>query len=156
MGLTIQASSSSGNPPELEDGLYDARFDGVRAEELENSQFGDNKVFIWDFTLFEDGKAIREERDDHEKFGEPIEVQGMTSRSTNTKSKTTPRAVRYLKGIMSAEEFEAFVAEKPVDVDALVGRMVQVQVELKENGWAKVTDVLPAKKARSRRQASED
>jgi hypothetical protein len=153
VGLTVAGSSKSGNPPDIDKGMYDARFDGVRAETLEASQFGNNDVYIWAFTLFEDGKPIREDREDHEKFGEPVEVEGITSRSTNVKSKTTPRAVSYLEAIMTEEEFEAFKAEKPIDTDALIGRMVQVQVVIKDSGWPKVDDVLPAKKARSRRSA---
>lgn len=148
MGLTLAGTSKSAEAPELKKGMYDARFEGVRADTIENSQFGDGDVFIWAFTLFEDGSPMREDREEHPKFNEAIEVEGVSSRSTNTKSKTTPKAVSYLESIMTDEEFENFKAEKPIDTDALIGRMVQVQIEIKDTGWPKVTDVLPAKRSR--------
>lgn len=149
MGVTFQASSSSAEAPDIEGGLYDARFEGVEAKVLEKSQFDPN-AFIWTFTLFEDGKPVYMEGDP-----EPVTVDGVTSQSTNTRSKTTPRAVRYLKALMTADEFAAFEREEPFNAEDLLGRMVQVQVAIKDNGWPKVEDVLSARRARRRAAAAE-
>jgi hypothetical protein len=137
MGLTFKAGSSA-QAPNVEAGMYDMRFDGVEAKTLEKSQF-DPEVFIWKFTLFDDGKVVYDE-------GEPVEVDKVTSQSTNTKSKTTPGAVKVLKALMTAEEFSAFEREEPIDADALLGRMVQGQVIIKDNGWPGVEEVLPARR----------
>lgn len=146
MGLTLAGSSKSANAPDIEPNIYDARFDGVVAKVLEKSQYDPN-AFIWSFTLFEDGKAIYLD-------GEPVEVEKVTSQSTNTKSKTTPGAVKVLKAIMTADEFAAFEREEPIDAEELVGRMVQVVVVTKDSGWPGVDEVLPARKARRARAAA--
>lgn len=144
MGLTFAASSTDAKAPNIElPAIYDARFDAVREDSIEASKF-DPECFIWGFTLFEDGEAIYDE-------GEPVTVEGVTSRSVNTKSKTTPRAVRYLKALMTADEFEGFLNEEPVKADDLIGRFVQVSLIKKESGWPKVEDVLPARRSRKAR-----
>jgi len=143
--LTFKATSKSADAPNIEGGLYDARFDGVEAKTLEKSQY-DPEVFVWSFTLFEDGEPIYDQ-------GEPVEVDKITSQSTNTKARTTPGAVKVLKSLMSAEEFAAFEREEPVSAGDLIGRMVQVQVIIKENGWPAVEEVLPPR--RQKRRSSE-
>lgn len=141
MSLTFTASAAEGNPPKLDEDIYDGRFDGVEPKTLEQSQFGNPDVFIWHFTVLEDGEPVYDD-------GEPITVDAITSRSTNTKSKTTPRAVRYLKALMTADEFAAFEKGESVGADDLLGRMVQLQITIKENGWPKVEDVLAARRSR--------
>jgi hypothetical protein len=143
VGTTFQASTSSAEAPDIEAGMYDARYDEVEAKTLEKSQFDPN-VYIWGFTLFEDGKVIYDK-------GEPVEVDKVTSQSTNVKSKTTPGAVKVLKALMTAEEFAAFERGETIEAEELVGRMVQVQVIIKENGWPTVEEVLPARRARRSR-----
>ena len=141
MGLTITASAKSAEAPDIEAGIYDARFEGVEAKVIEKSQYDPN-CFVWAFTLLDDdGKPLYAD-------GEPVEVEKLTSQSTNTKSKTTPGAVKVLKAIMTPAEFSAFEREEPVDADALVGRKVQVVVAIKESGWPSVDEVLAARKAR--------
>lgn len=142
MPLTFKATSKSADAPNIEAGVYDARFDGVEAKTLEKSQY-DPEVFIWAFTLMEDGKVLYD-------AGEPVTVDKITSQSTNTKARTTPGAVRVLKALMTAEEYEAFVNEEPVDAGDLIGRIVQVQVIVKDNGWPAVEEVLPSRRARRR------
>jgi len=145
--LTFQATSKSAEAPDIEPGVYDARFDGVEAKVLEKSQF-DSNVFVWGFTLFEDGKPLYD-------GGEPVEVDKITSQSTNTRAKTTPGAVKVLKAIMTAEEFAAFEREEPISAEDLIGRMVQVQVIIKDNGWPTVEEVMPARrKSRSRSETA--
>ena len=138
MGLTFTASTVSAEAPDIDAGIYDARFDGVEAKTLEKSQY-DPDVFEWQFTLFEEGEPLYDD-------GEPVEVTGLSSRSTNTKSKTTPRAVKYLKAIMSPEEWATFEAGGGVDASALQGRMVQVEVAIKDSGWPFVDNVLPGRR----------
>lgn len=142
MGLTLQAKTGSSEAPNIEPGLYDARFDGIEAKVIESSAYDPN-AFEWTFTLFDEGKAIYED-------GEPVTVTGLTSQKINFGSKTTPKAVKWLKAIMTAAEFEAISSGDPVDADSLEGRMVQVQVETKDSGWPAVTGIIAARKVRSR------
>jgi len=147
MGLTFTAGSTSGDAPELPSGpgMYDARFDGVALEKDVPSIYdksGKSDTFKWAFTLFEDDEPIMLDPDTF------FEIDGLTSTSTNTKSKTTPRAVGYLKALMTPAEFKAFENEEPVDAEALIGRMCQVLLSVKESGWPKLENVLPARKAR--------
>jgi len=145
--LTFKATSKSAEAPDVEAGVYDARFDGVEAKTLEKSQF-DPEVFVWSFTLFDDdGKVLYD-------GGEPVVVDKITSQSTNTKARTTPGAVKVLKALMSAEEFEAFVNEEPIEAGELIGRKVQLQVIVKDNGWPAVEEVLPARRARRRSETA--
>ena len=136
MGITFAASSKSANAPDIEPGIYPARFDKVEPKVVEQSQFSPD-CFEWTFTLYEGDEPIYDE-------GDPLEVTGLTSQSTNVKSKTTPRAVRYLQAIMTPEEFASFAAGGGIDADALLGRMVQVQVIVKDSGWPAIENVIAA------------
>lgn len=132
MGITFAASSKSADAPDIEPGVYPADFNGVRADTIENSQYGNGDIFSWEFTVFDQG--------------DPVEVRGTTSRSLNTKSKTTPTAVRWLKSLLNKAEWAKFEAGDGLDADELVGRRCQVQVEIKDSGWPKIVNVLPAAK----------
>lgn len=147
-GLTFQATTVAAGAPDIESGIYDARFDGVATKFITGGQFGDGERFEWSFTLLDDEGAVL--YDD----GDPVEVTGLTSLSTNVASKTQPKAVRYLKAIMTPAEFSAFEAGEGVDAEALVGRVVQLDVAIKENGWPAVANVLPARKARKAKPAA--
>lgn len=147
MPLTFQATSKSAEAPDVEAGVYDARFDGVEAKTLEKSEFDPN-VFIWSFTLFDDdGKLLYD-------AGEPVVVDKITSQSTNTKARTTPGAVKVLKAIMTSEEFAAFERGEPISAEDLIGRKVQLQVIIKDNGWPAVEEVLQARRARRRSETA--
>ncbi len=142
MGLTFIATSKSADAPDIEPGLYDARFDGVAVKFITGGQYGDGDRFEWSFTLLDDEGAVMYDE------GEPIEVTGLTSTSTNVLSKTKPRAVRYLQALMTPSEYGAFVAGEGVDEKALLRRTVQVEVAIKDSGWPAVANVLAARKAR--------
>jgi hypothetical protein len=142
VGITFKATSKSADAPDIEAGMYDARFDGVAVKFITGGQYGDGDRFEWAFTLLDDEGAVLYED------GDPIEINGLTSTSTNVLSKTTPRAVRYLKALMSAAEFGAFEAGEGIDEKALLGRTVQVEVAIKDSGWPTIANVLPARKAR--------
>ena len=142
MGITFAGSTSSAGAPDVEAGVHDAVFQGVEATTIEKSQFDPN-VFEWSFGILDsDGEPLYEE-------GEPVIVTGVTSRSVNVASKTTPRAVRWLKSILTAGEFAQFSAGEGFDADALIGRRVQLVVVIKDSGWPKVDDVLPARKVKA-------
>ena len=145
MGTTFRATSKSADAPDIDPGVYDARFDGVSTKFITGGQYGDGNRFEWAFTLLDDDGDVMYDG------GEPLEVTGLTSESTNILSKTQPRAVRYLKALMTPVEFATFSAGEGVDEDALLGRVVQVEVAVKENGWPSIANVLPP---RAKRKAS--
>ena len=147
-GPVFTATSKAADAPDIEAGLYDARFDGVTTKYVEGGQWGDGERFVWAFTLLDDEGAVI--YDD----GDPVVVDGLTSMSTNILSKTTPRAVRYLKALMTAEEFSDFTEGKGVSAEALVGRVVQVDVSINNNGWPNISTVLSARKKRNARALS--
>lgn len=150
MGFTFQATSKSADAPNVDAGIYDARFDGVETKFVEGGQFGDGERFAWSFTLLDDEGAVL--YDD----GDPIEIDGLTSMSTNTKSKTTPKAVRYLKALMTPEEFAGFENGNGVSADALIGRTVQVEVAIRDSGWPTIANVLPPRQKRVSRPRTTD
>lgn len=155
MGQVFTASTKSADAPELEAQIYDGLFVGVSKKTITGGQFGDGERFEWAFKLLDDdGEIMYEDREENPNFGDPIVVTGLTSLSTNILSKTTPRAVRYLKALMTPGEYAAFEAEEGVDADALIDRKVQVEVAIKDNGWPQVANVLPARKARRSRAAA--
>lgn len=148
MGETFVASSKAADAPDIEAGFYDAKFDGVSTKFVEGGAYGDGDRFVWAFTLLDDdGEVMYEE-------GEPIEVDGLTSKSTNVLSKTEPRAVRYLKALLTTEEFNAFKDGKGFDSEALVGRVVQVDIAIRDSGWPTVANVLPQRKKRAGRKSA--
>lgn len=109
---------------------------------ITGGNYGDGDRFEWAFTLLDDDGAVIYDE------GEPVELTGLTSTSTNVASKTTPRAVRYLKALMTASEFAVFEAGEGVEAEELLGRIVQVEVAIKESGWPTIANVLPPRKSR--------
>lgn len=134
MPLTLVASSKSADAPDIEEGRYPADFTGVAAKTLENSAFGNPDVFIWGFTAYD--------------AGEPVSVEHMTSQSVNVKSKTTPKAVKVLKALLTKAEFQSWTEGEINAADLqLVGRHCEVEIEINDNGWPKVVAVYAAPKA---------
>ena len=148
MGIVFTATSKSADAPDIEAGIYDARCDGVAVKFITGGQFGDGDRFEWSFTLLDDeGETLYDD-------GEPVEVTGLTSTSLNTMSKTTPRAVRYLKALLTPAEFAAFEAGDGVDEKAILGKTVQVEVSIKDNGWPAIANVLPPRVKRAAKAAT--
>lgn len=142
MGVQFAGSSKSANAPDIEENIYAARFDGVAAKVIEKSLYDPNS-FVWTFTPFDENGAMLYSEDDPE----PITVEGLTSQSLNVKSKTTPKAVKWLKNLMTPAEFAQFEeGETPIDAEALSGRMCRISVVKNDAGWPKVEDVLKAAK----------
>lgn len=148
--FTFAATSKSADAPNVDAGIYDARFDGVEKKFVEGGQFGDGDRLAWAFTLLDDEGAVL--YDD----GEPLEIDGLTSMSTNVHSKTTPKAVRYLKALMTPEEFAGFSEGKGVPSGALIGRVVQVEVAIRDSGWPTIANVLPPRQKRVSRPRTTD
>lgn len=147
-GFVFSATAKAADAPDIEAGVYDARFDGVEKKYVEGGQYGDGDRLVWLFTLLdEDGAVFYED-------GDPIEVDGLTSMSTNVLSKTEPKAVRYLKALMTAEEFAAFKDGNGIPASELVGRKAQVELAIRDSGWPTVVNVLPTRKSRRARPAA--
>lgn len=145
----FEATTASADAPEVAPGLCDATFLGITKRRVEGGLYGDGDRLSWEFGLLaDDGTPLYEERPDHPKFGESIVIDGLTSLSLNLKSKTTPKGVRYLKALMSPQEFAAFEANGTVSASALVGRKVQVEIAIRDSGWPTIVNVLPARVAR--------
>jgi len=141
MGIIIQQELGAG-APEIDDGMFDARFDGISAESHPDwagpNKFGgvdDGERWRWDFTIFEDGKPVFDEG------GDPLEVSTLTNQSVGKKS----NGYALFKGILTSGELALIDAGEPIDTSALEGRMCQVVVVHNEKGWPKVSAVLPVK-----------
>lgn len=155
MGTTFKATAKSADAPNIEGGLYDGKFLGIETKFIEGGQYGDGERFVWPFTLLDDdGAVLRFEDGDRE--GEPIVADALTSMSLNTKSKTQPKAIRFAKALLTEAEFSEFEDEdgEGVDMSAdgpVAGRVAQVEVAIRDNGWPTIVNVLPKRKARKAR-----
>jgi hypothetical protein len=166
MGFTFEASQKNSDAPNLEGGMYDARFSGLEKKHITGGKFGDGDRLEWAFGLLDDdGEPLQDtdaEGNVKYKDGDVVEIEatGLTSLSMNTKSQTQPRGVRYLKALATPEEFADFVkygetggAEgAPIDADELLNRPCQVEVRIKDSGWPEIVNVLPARSRRATRR----
>jgi hypothetical protein len=143
MGQTFHVSSKSADAPDIEPGVYDGKFDGIATKFITGGQYGDGDRWEWSFTLLDDDGDVLYDG------GDPLEITGLTSTSTNDKSKTLPKALRYFKALMTTAEYAAFLAGEGIDEDSLLGRVVQVEVAVKDNGWPSIANVLPPRAKRS-------
>lgn len=155
----LSATTKSAAAPDIEGGLtpglYDIRFTGLETKFIEGGQYGDGDRYVWSGVLLDDdGKELLNSNDESEDFMKPVYVDGLTSMSLNTQSKTTPKAVRFIKALATAEEFEDFVDGEGIDTDAFVGRKVQADIIIRDNGWPSIVNILPARKARRSSTAS--
>lgn len=138
--------------------MYDALFVGVESKRVAGGQYtkdkekGDPKL-EWNFKLLDDdGAVIRNDNEDSENFGKPVIVSKLTGVGFNIASKTVPGEVKLLKALLTPAEFAAFEAgEGTPDSEeeapaGLIGRKVQVEVFVKENGWPGVGNVIAARK----------
>jgi hypothetical protein len=144
MGYVFTATTASG-APDIEAGLYDARFDGVTKKFITGGQYGDGDRLEWMFTLLsDDGQVLYE-------GGDPLQVPGLTSLNLNPQSDKSV-GVKWLRAICNPAQFAAFSAGEGLNEDAIVGATVQVEVRIKANGWPYVALVLPARKARKTKE----
>lgn len=148
-GIIFEAVAKSADAPDIEPGLYDARFEGVESKFISGGQYGDGDRFVWHFTLLDDDGSVLYDG------GDPIEVDSLTSKSMNTTSKTKPKALRYLQALLSGAEYDLFLDSKGIEAETLIGRVVQVDVIIRESGWPTVVNVLPKRRTRVRARSSE-
>lgn len=156
MGTVFTATSKAAEAPEVDEAMYDMRFDGTDTKRVKGGQYtkdtekGDLKI-VWQFTLLDDdGDPIREDRDGHENFGKPIQLEKLTGTGFNIASKTVPAEVKVLKALQTPAEFAAFEAGEGVKEADLIGRIVQGEVFVKENGWPGIGNIIAARKKRTK------
>src|SRR3990172_6730697 len=101
MGITFAGTTTGGDIPEIEDGVYPATFDKVAYEEHPDwagtNKWGnedDGNRFRFYFDVIDDGDVI------------PLDM--LTTTTLNVVSKTVPRAVRILKALLTKAEFAKF------------------------------------------------
>jgi len=150
LGEVLTAITKSADAPDVEAGFYDARFEGVSKKFIEGGIYGDGDRYIWLFTLLDDdGEVLYDE-----KTRDPIQVDHMTSLSLNKNSKTKPKALRVMNALMGDAAYTEWVdGESALDTDALIGRIVQVELYLRENGWPSIASILPKRARRASRGA---
>lgn len=121
MGNTFTPSKAEA--PEIEEGLYEADFEGIQPGP--DGQYGPS--IQWNFTAYIDG--------------EPEKVNGLSSPSTSVNGK----AYGWLTAILGRQP----EVDEKVDLDALKGSRCRVLVEDNKKGWPTVTDVKPASKKKA-------
>lgn len=160
---TYQATSKAADAPDIESRVYDGSLVGVESKRIKGGRYtkdtvnGDLKL-EWTFALLDDdGTPLREDRDGHENFGKAIKVSKLTGTGFNIASKTTPSEVLMLKALLTDAEFAAFENgegtpddEADVEKGGLLGRVAQVEVFVKENGWPGIGNVIKARKRRGK------
>lgn len=141
---TYQATAKAADAPNIEAAGYDLVFVGAEAKRVTGGKFtkdtvnGDPKLELTFNVVSNDddapGLILGED-------GEPITVNKLVGTGFNTQSKTTPAEVLFMKAICTKTEYEAFLNGEGTpddELDAprgLVGRVVQGEVFVKENGW---------------------
>lgn len=146
-------SSSAGSIPEIEDGLYVARFNDIyhKVHEdwaQERDKFGkvdDGGRFHFNVTILdEDRNPVVPES--AESPDDTLDLEAMTR---NMSSHEKAGAYANLKGILTPVEFQlwlASTAENPADLSAVGGRAVNVQVSHNSKGYPQIEAFLgPAK-----------
>lgn len=134
--------------PDIEPDIYDATFDGIVAEAHPDwagvNSFGkpdSGDRWRFNFTLLDEDGAVMY---DPNSEGDPIEVNVLTNQTMGEKS----NAYKIMRGICTPAEMALIDAKQPFNAATLYGRKVQLQIEKNENGWPKITNVLPARRSK--------
>lgn len=145
MGFDITNTPAAGAPA-VEAGLQSARFEGFAYTDhpdwAGDGKYGydDGRRLTWTFTLTDaSGDPMYED-------GDPVELEVHNSVNLNTKSDKSKNAI-WLKNL-SPEAFAAVDSGKGFNSDNLVGLPCTLLLSIKDNGWPKVDNVLPAQKKR--------
>jgi hypothetical protein len=158
---TRQASTTAGEAPVIEEAMYDGLLISVEEKRVKGGQYtkdlvnGDLKL-EWSFlSLDEEGNFIPAIDKDGNALttedGTPknVIVSKLTGVGFNIASKTVPQEVRMLKALLTKDEYVAFENGEGTPDDAvrakdggLLGRKVQTEVFVKENGWPGVGNVV--------------
>lgn len=150
---TYQATSRAANAPTIEAAGYDLVFVRSESKLIKGGQYlkdkvnGDPKLELF-FNVVSN--------DDDEpglifENGDAIEVSRLVGIGFNTASKTVPGEVLFLKAILTKDEYQTFLdgGGTPDDeADApkgLIGRVVQGEVYVKDDGWPGVGAVFAPK-----------
>lgn len=120
MGISFTATAQEA--PDVEEGTYEADFDGV--EEGPAGQFGPS--IKWLFTAYVEG--------------EPTKVNGLTSTSASVKGK----AYEWLTAILGRQP----AVGEQIDFDSLKGNRCKVLIEKNAKDWPGVAKVYAAKKGK--------
>lgn len=153
--MNIPAPAASGTAPEIEDGIYVARFNDIDYRVVEQfktdkDKFGkvdDGGRFDFGATILdEDRKPVMlpeaESPDDTLDLRQAKSVKVFSSDERSN-------SYFYLKGLLTPAEFQlwlASTAENPVDLSKVAGREVMVQVTHNDKGWPQIEAFLgPAK-----------
>lgn len=146
-------TSSAGTAPEIEDGLYVARFNDIYHQvhedwATERDKFGkadDGGRFHFNVTILdEDREPVMLE--DAESPDDTLDLEALTR---NMSSHEKSNSYAHLKGILTAAEFAMWLEstpENPADLSNVGGREVNVQVSHNAKGWPQIEAFLgPAK-----------
>jgi hypothetical protein len=146
----IKATTASADAPNIPDDIYPGEFTGLTVEHFpewvtdKSAKYGkpdDGNRLRFDFGLLDEkGKPYFLDPEDDA----PVSLNALTSTSMNVKSQTVPKAVRFLKAIMTKAEFAAFEGGEDIEETALYGRKVQLEVEKNEKGWPTIVNVIAA------------
>lgn len=146
-------TTSAGSAPEIEDGLYVARFNDIYHKvhtdwATPKDKFGhadDGGRFHFNFTILdEDGQPVL--REDAEDPDQTLDLEAMT-RNMSSHEKSNSYAL--LKGILTPAEFTAWIEstpENPADLSDVANRLVNVQVSHNTKGWPQIEATLGPKK----------
>jgi hypothetical protein len=144
-------TGGSAEAPQIDPAVYDMRFDGTTDTTMTGGQWqknpdGDPKI-EWHFTLLDDDGAVLYDR------GEPIQLSKVTGTSFNFDSRTTPGGLKMLKALHTPLEWASYEADHSVfpEEEQLVGRTVQGEVFVKENGWPAIGNVIGPRVRRTSR-----
>lgn len=151
---TRQATESASEAPLVDEGMFDGILARVEDKRVKGGQYtkdpvnGDPKL-EWTFNpLDDDGAYMPYETKDGVVADKDLEVSKLTGVGFNIKAKTVPQEIRVLKAILTKEEFAAFEAGQGTPDDAvaapegLLGRKVQLEVFVKENGWPGIGNIV--------------
>ena len=138
-------TSSAGNAPEIEDGLYVARFNDIYHKVHEDwaqarDKFGkvdDGGRFHFNATILdEERKPVLLEGAEG-----PDDTLDLEALTRNMSSHEKASSYAYLKGILTPTEFAMWLAstpENPADLSNVAGREVNVQVSHNSKGWPQI------------------
>lgn len=157
--MNIPAPTASGTIPEIEDGLYVARFNDITYRVVEQfktdkDKFGkvdDGGRFDFGVTVLDEDRqpVLLPEAEDPTQTLDLRQAKSVKVFSSDERS----NSYAYLKGILTPVEFQlwlASTAENPADLSAAAGREVHIQVSHNDKGWPQVEAFLGPAKAKGK------
>jgi hypothetical protein len=151
MGYGIKNTPAKAAPEGVEEGLTPAIFNSMALVNHPDwagpGKFGydDGERLHWSFTLVDENEQPL--YDD----GDVIEIEAVNSATLNTKSDKSKNAA-WLKAV-SPVAFAAVDAGTEFDSEEMDGAPCYLLLEIKENGWPKVVNVIPRKRAKKAKPA---